>query len=96
MIGPFSHPPFATFRVSPLGVATRKYSSKKRLMINLSAPHRSPVPSINSLIPFPDFSMQYATINHAIVLIRLAGQNAWLIKADITSAFKVLPFHPDF
>lgn len=29
-------------------------------------------------------------------LIRLAGQGAWLSKADIISAFKVLPIHPDF
>ncbi|XP_016519228.1 uncharacterized protein LOC103155683, partial [Poecilia formosa] len=54
------------------------------------------VPSINSIIPFPDFSMQYATIDHAIKLIRLAGHGTWLSKADITSAFKVLPIHPDF
>lgn len=40
--------------------------------------------------------MQYVTIDHAMTLIRLAGQGAWLSKADITSAFKVLPIHPDF
>ncbi|XP_044217636.1 uncharacterized protein LOC122989025 [Thunnus albacares] len=96
MIGPFSSPPFPSFRVSPIGVATRKYSGKKRLIIDLSSPHGSTVPSINSLIPSLDFSMQYATIDHAISLIRLAGQGAWLSKADITSAFKVLPIHPDY
>ncbi|XP_067435007.1 uncharacterized protein [Thunnus thynnus] len=82
--------------VSPIGVATRKYSGKKTLIIDLSSPHGSTVPSINSLIPSLDFSMQYATIDHAISLIRLAGQGAWLSKADITSAFKVLPIHPDY
>eukprot|EP00064_Thunnus_orientalis_P000809 superscaffoldBa00000047_g810 len=51
---------------------------------------------INSLIPSLDFSMQYATIDHAISLIHLVGQGAWLPKADITSAFKVLPIHPDY
>ena len=40
--------------------------------------------------------MQYTSINHAISLIRLASQGAWLSKAEITSAFKVLPIHPDF
>ncbi|XP_017162018.1 uncharacterized protein LOC103469647 [Poecilia reticulata] len=40
--------------------------------------------------------MQYAIIDHAIKLIRSAGRGAWLSKADITSAFKVLPIHPDF
>lgn len=31
MIGPFDTPPFNTFRISLIGVATRKFSSKKRL-----------------------------------------------------------------
>lgn len=38
MIGPFDNSPFPIFRVSPKGVATRKYSGKKRLIIDLSAP----------------------------------------------------------
>lgn len=36
MIGPFSSPLFSTYRISPLGIATQKYSGKKRI-INLSA-----------------------------------------------------------
>ncbi len=28
--------------------------------------------------PSPDFSMQYATVNHAITLIHLVGHGAWL------------------
>ena len=96
MIGPFDIPPFPLFRISPIGIATRKYSGKKRLIMDLSSPHGSHIPSINSVIPSPDFSMQYATIDHAITLIRLAGRGAWLSKADIISAFKVLPIHPDF
>ncbi|XP_049894744.1 uncharacterized protein LOC126386432 [Epinephelus moara] len=96
MIGLFDIPHFLLFRISPIGVATRKYSGKKRLIMDLSSPHGSHIPSINSVIPSPDFSIQYATIDHAITLIRLAGRGAWLSKADITSAFKVLPIHPDF
>ena len=95
MIGPFTSPPFPTPRISPVGIATRKYSGKKRLIIDLSSPHGSSIPSINSLIPSSDFSLQYSTVTHAISLIRQAGRGAWLAKADITSAFKVLPIHPD-
>ena len=69
MIGPFDSPPFPIFRISPIGVATRKYSGKKRLIIDLSSPHGSSVPSINSLIPSSDFSLHYSTVNHAISLI---------------------------
>lgn len=95
MIRPFSSPPFPIYRISPIGITMRKYSSKKRLMIDLSSPHGTTTPSINSLIPSPDFSMNYSTITHAINLIRLAGRGSWLAKADITSAFKVLPIHPE-
>lgn len=41
MIGLFDIPPFPLFRISPIGVATRKYSGKKRLIMDLSSPHAS-------------------------------------------------------
>ncbi|XP_044210305.1 uncharacterized protein LOC122984073 [Thunnus albacares] len=96
MIGPFSSPPFPIHRISPLGITARKYSGKKRLIIDLSSPHSTATPSINSLIPSPDFSMHYSTITHATNLIRLASCGSWLAKADITSTFKVLPIRPDY
>ncbi len=96
MIGPFSVPPFNVFRVSPIGIATRKCSGKKRLIIDLSSPHNSPFPSINSLLPLEEFSLHYHDIDQAITLIKIAGRGAWLAKVDITSAFKVMPIHPDF
>ncbi|XP_049340789.1 uncharacterized protein LOC125804934 [Astyanax mexicanus] len=95
IIGPFSTPPFSVFRINPLGIATRKYSGKKRIIIDLSAPHGSSDPSINSLIPSSEFSLRYATVDCAIEAIKLAGRGAWLSKADIISAFKILPLHPD-
>ncbi len=95
MIGPFDKPPFEVFRVSPIGIATRKFSDKKRLIIDLSSPHNSTVPSINSLILLDEFSLRYHDIEQAIELIKIAGRGAWLAKLDITSAFKVMPIHPD-
>ncbi len=96
MIGPFSVPPFNVFRVSPIGIATRKFSGKKRLIIDLSSPHNSPFPSINSLITLEEYSLHYHDIDQAITLIKTAGRGAWLAKIDITSAFKIMPIHPDF
>ncbi|XP_049331184.1 uncharacterized protein LOC125799168 [Astyanax mexicanus] len=96
MVGPFSSPPFSTFRINPIGIATRKYSGKKRLIIDLSAPHGSSVPSVNSLVPSDEFSLCYARVDDAISLIKLVGRGTWMAKADIVSAFKVLPIHPDF
>lgn len=94
MIGPFSRAPFPVFRVSPLGVATRKYSGKKRLIIDLSSPRNSLVPSINSLIPREPFSLFYASVDDAISMLISAGRGAWLGKADISDAFKIIPLHP--
>lgn len=94
MIGPFSKSPFSLFRVRPIGVATCKYSGKKRLIIDLSAPHNGPVPCVTSLIPLTPFSLFYAMVDNAIQIIKSTGQGAWLRKADITDAFKVMPLHP--
>ena len=94
MIGPYDSLPFSVFRVNPIGVATRKYSGKKHLIIDLSAPHRGPTPSVNELIPKEDFSLSYTSVDHAIRLITIAGRGAWLAKADIVDAFKVMPLHP--
>lgn len=45
-------------------------------------------------MPKPPFSLFYASVDHAISIIKVAGRGAWLAKADITDAFKVLPVHP--
>lgn len=96
MIGPLNKSPFPVYRVNPIGIATRKYSGKKRLIIDLSAPHENLVPSINSLIPLDDFSLNYHSVDDAVRLIKEAGPHSWLAKADITSAFKVMPLNPAF
>lgn len=94
VIGPLSSPPFSPFRVNSLGVATRKYSGKKRLIFDMSSPHSDSIASVNEYIPSEPFSLHYASVDNAIQLIKLAGQGAWLAKADITDAFKIIPIHP--
>ncbi|XP_040285981.1 uncharacterized protein LOC120999169 [Bufo bufo] len=94
MIGPFTSSPFSSWRTNPIGIAVHKYSNKKRMIIDLSAPHSSFVPSINALIPADEFSLQYVKIDDAIQTIISTGSNAWLSKTDITNAFKLLPMHP--
>lgn len=94
LIGPFDKSPFSICRINPIGIATRKYSGKKRLIFDLSAPHNDATQSINSLIPLTPFSLFYATVDDAIKIIKKAGRGAWLAKADITDAFKIMPLHP--
>ena len=71
LIGPFFFP---LFRISPIGVASRKFSGKKRLIFDLSAPHNRPLPSVTSIITPEPFSLHYSSIENAIKLIKLAGQ----------------------
>ncbi len=96
IIGPFPAPPFQHLPRQPHRRSHQEIFRQKHLIIDLSSPHNSPFPSINSLIPLEEFSLHYHDIDQAITLIKDAGRGAWLAKVDITSAFKVMPIHPSF
>ena len=92
MIGPFSSSPYSVYRVSPLGVAEHKYSKKKRLIVDLSAPHESSEhPSINDFINKEDYSLSYVRIDDAIALLKKLGHKSEMCKTDITDAFRLIP-----
>ena len=96
IIGPFDKIPFSSHRINPIGLVEHKYSKKKRLVVDLSAPHNDPEnPSLNGLIDKESYSLHYVTIYDAVRKIKQAGQKAWLIKTDITDAFKLLPIKPE-
>ena len=95
IIGPFAKPPYTQCRISPVGIAEHKYSGKKRLIVDLSAPHDNEHhQSINNLISKEDFSLSYVKVDDAIKIIQKLGCGSWLCKTDITDAFKLLPIHP--
>ena len=84
VVGPFDTIPFHNYRISPLGVAESKYSKKKRLIVDLSAPHDNPDhPSLNELIKKEDYSLEYVTIDMAISIIKRLGKGAWLAKLTL-------------
>ena len=94
--GPFEQIPYENYRINPVGIAQHKYSKKKRLIVDLSAPHNNDNhPSLNSLIDKDSHSLQYVRIDDAIKVIRQIGPGALLVKTDISDAFKLLPIHPD-
>ena len=65
-----------------IGVATGKYSDKKRLIINLSAPHNDlKHVSINDLIDKDQCSFTYVKLDDAIKRIRETGQSALLCSS---------------
>ena len=81
--------------MSPLGLATHKYSGKQRLILDLSSPHnKSNHLSVNDLIKKEDCSLTYVTIDNAIQIIQKLGVNSIMCKADITDAFKQIPINP--
>ncbi|CAF2986886.1 unnamed protein product, partial [Rotaria sp. Silwood2] len=87
LIGPYNSPPFINYRINPIGLVESKYSKKKRLIFDLSAPHNDKDhPSINSL--------SYVTVDDAIKSIQKFGKGVWMNKADIQDAFKLLPIKP--
>lgn len=94
--GPFVESPFINYRVSPIGVATGKYSGKKRMIIDLSAPHNDEKnTSINDLIDKEECRLTYVRIDDAIKKISELGTGSLLCKFDIKDAFKQCPVKKD-
>ena len=93
--GPYKVPPFQNYRVSPLGIAEHKYSKKKRLIVDLSAPNYIEThPSINELIDKNQCSLSYVSIDDAIKIIIQKGPGSLMCKTDISDAFKLIPILP--
>ena len=94
--GPFRDAPFDCYRISSIGVAKGEYSGKKRLIIDLSAPHNdSTHSSINDLIDKEQCSLTYVKLDDAIKKISEVGTGAMLCKFDIKDAFKICPVCKD-
>ena len=92
LIGPFDSIPFTEYRINPVGIAVGKYSGKKRLIVDMSAPHENDLhPSLNDLINKEEFSLSYVNIDSAISIIKRLGTGAWLCKVDLQDAFKQIP-----
>lgn len=95
LLGPFKQSPFELYRISPIGIAEGKYSKKKRLIVDLSAPYDDEIQSINELIDKDLHLLSYVTVDDAIELIKKAGEGALLCKFDIANAFKLIPLKPE-
>ena len=95
VIGPFDKPPFDTNRINLISLTSKKYSAKKRLDVDMSAPHDDPDnPSINDLISKEDFRLSYVKIDEAITIVKNLGKGILLCKTDLVDALKQLPTNP--
>jgi Reverse transcriptase (RNA-dependent DNA polymerase) len=90
-LGPYLSPPLPNFRSSPLGLASRKRSSKLRLINHLSWPHGD---SVNAGIPDSEASIQYESFETALQVIRAYGPGSLLAKLDLKEAFHHIPVAP--
>ena len=91
LAGPFDTPPFPNFRVSALGVVPKKDPGEYRLIHHLSFPRGA---SVNDGISTEDASVQYARVDDVVAMIKHLGQGCFLAKADIKSAFRIIPILP--
>jgi Reverse transcriptase (RNA-dependent DNA polymerase) len=104
-MGPFDSPPFPNLIVSPIGVVTKRLSTKLRMIHHLSWPrqlsadtdsineHISPEDSKTVLQSFDDAVTMLATLSSTVTVPN--GKPILLCKIDIKSAYRLVPVHPD-
>ncbi len=90
--GPFTSRPIDNLIISPIGLVPKSEPGKFRLIQHLSFPEGE---SINDGIDREFCKVQYASFDVAINLVAGVGKGALMAKADIQSAFRLLPVHPD-
>ena len=92
MAGPFPHHSIHGGQVSRFGIIPKHHQTNSwRLIVDLSHP---PGFSVNDGIPKHLCSLQYVNIDDAIHQVIKLGPGPLLAKADIKSAFRLLPVHP--
>ena len=89
--GPFKSRPLDRLRVSPIGLIPKSEPGKMRLIQHLSYPEGD---SVNDGIVKSYCDVSYASFDVAVGLVASIGPGAWMAKADIKSAFRLLPMHP--
>ena len=89
-VGPFDHPPIPNLTCSPIALVPK--GDKFRMINNLSYPRGD---SINDAISDADAATQYERFDRAIDILLKQGKGAVMFKADIKSAFRNIPIHPD-
>ena len=89
--GPYDHPPFSPMFFSPIGLIPKKDPGQFRMIHDLSFPK---INSVNSNIPDQYKTVQYEGFDHFAKLLLELPPCALVAKADIRSAFRIIPIHP--
>ena len=78
--------------LSPIGAIPKKHKPGKwRLIVDLSSPSDA---SVNDGISPEWSSLRYTTVDHLSALILQEGKGAFLVKADIKEAYRMIPVQP--
>ncbi len=100
-IGPFDSPPFPNLIVSPIGVVTKKFSTKLRMIHHLSWPtqQHATTDSINEHISEEDSKTVLQSFDDAVSMLanipKSHSKPILLCKIDIKSAYRLVPVHPE-
>ena len=92
--GPFKTPPMDKLHISPLGLVPKKAAGEFRLIHDLSFPKKGDL-SVNGGIDKIFTSVEYETLDHVVTIIQSVGKGCFIAKADLESAFRILPIHPN-
>ena len=78
--------------ISPMGMIPKKNRPGKwRLIVDLSSPKGA---SVNDGISATWSSLAYTTVDHLAEIILSMGRGAYMVKADIKEAYRMVPVHP--
>ena len=88
--GPFHRRLLPALLCSGLGVVPKK-ANKWHMIQHLSTPAGS---SVNDFIPKEAFSLHYSSVDDAVRILITMGPAALMAKADLKSAFRMIPVRP--
>ena len=86
LLGPFQHPPFDNYIISPLGAFVKRDRTKIRLIHDLSYPKNL---SVNIAIDPEEYSLQYSTVDQAVSAIN-AVRDPLVSNIDLKDAYKAV------
>lgn len=89
--GPHHQPPLQDMYFSPIGLRPKKEPGEFRLIHDLSHPKGL---GVNDFIPKEHSAVTYQTFDDFCNVLLSLPKGALMAKADIKSAFRILPIHP--
>ena len=79
-------------QISPIGAIPKNRPGKWTIITDLSS---SAGTSVNDAISKELLSLKYTSLDHLSSLILPESKGAFLVKADIKKAYRMMPAHPD-